>query len=172
MTKTAYEQVFDIVRSFEEGLTCFKLVQLIDKSSTVKQPSALLSQLVKAGLVVKRGYRSNPSTGYSGTVYVATGKQFSKRKQEQRSHTRKRHSPLSAEVKELRRLLSIADVRWAAALERFPDLAIEPALLAGRAKLAEIFRADGNETKAVLAERGKLDESETMHVALVLMLSQ
>lgn len=163
MTKTAYETAFDTFKAFPEGLADFEFSSLLDGTTEKAHSSALLSLFVKEGLADKVGVKVNPATGNNATVYRHNGRDFSQRIHEARAPTRKRRGPFDDEVKQLR--------AWKrAAIERFPELGIEPVILEARAKVASILRVDGgDEAKAAMVECGELDNSDMMRVVIAVL---
>ncbi|NBT78179.1 MAG: hypothetical protein EBT04_06955 [Betaproteobacteria bacterium] len=157
--KTGYERSYDVFAAFPEGLTCYEFVDLLDDPADKENASGRLSQFVKEGLAIKDGHRVRETTGQTSIVYVPTGRAFSERIMEWRETTRKRRRPTDSELVQLR--------KWkAAAIERFPELGTDPAVLAARKKLSEILRKEGNAIKASLVESGDLDDSESMRIVL------
>lgn len=69
---------------------------------------------------------------------------------------------LSAELEALRRWKNDA-------IARFPELGLDPVILAARQRVAAILREEGNPAKAALVERGELDAGETMRIVLSIM---
>lgn len=159
--KSAHEAAFEIFAAFPEGLTCYEFVELMENEADRTNASARLSQYVKEGLAVKEGHRVREATGQSSVVYVPTGRPFSERLIEWREPTRKRKKPTDSELVQLR--------KWkAAAIARFPELAVDPAILKARKRLADILRNEGNVIKANLVENGDLDDCEAMRIVLSL----
>ncbi len=157
-----YEKAFDVFRQFEDGLACFEFVQLFECDSDKQCASARLSQFVLEGLAVKIGSRANPETNNSGVVYVPTGVPYRDRNLEPREPRRKRRGPYESELKALR--------KWKAnAIDRYPELGLDSAILKARAQVASILRMEGNSAKAVMVERGDLDDGETMRIILAMV---
>ena len=161
MEKTAYEKSFDVLKAFPEGLACFEFESLIGDECS-KKSSAVLSLFVKEGLADKSGFKINPDTGHNVAIYAPNGMKFSERTRESRSPIRKRKRPTDQELIDLR--------TWKKdAIARFPELGTSRLVLQARARIAEIYRIDGNPTKAFMVERGDMDEGEAMRVALCIL---
>jgi hypothetical protein len=157
MSITFQERAYDILRQFEDGLTCPEFEALSDTAQDKRNASARLSQFVKEGLAEKAGTRINEKTGQICIVYRATGVPFSKRIVEVRNPKRKRRRPTETELLELR--------AWkAAAIERFPELATSPALIEARQRVAAIFEEQGSPVKATMVRSGEMDDCEMMRV--------
>ena len=156
-TKTTYEEIYNMLSSFEEGLTSHELKLLLGADKIYGNPSAYLSHMVKEGLAYKKGYRPNPDTNMKMTVYFTNGKPFSERK---------------SMVKKSKRLdQELIDLRtWKKnAIARFPELAIDPIVAKAREQVAKIYRDDGNDQKAQMVESGEMDEGDAMKVAISML---
>lgn len=162
MTTTLNERAYNVLKAFPEGLAHFEFIELLDGDLVNINASAVLSWFVTAGLAEKRGQRVNPKTGAPQSVYVPTGQSFRVRQQEKRLSSRGRKGPFEAEVKELR--------KWKAdAIARFPELAVDPIVLRARNRVASILREEGNIEKALMVEKGLLDDGELMRVVISVM---
>lgn len=157
MSITHQERAYDILRQFDEGLTCPELEALVETAQDKRSASARLSQFVKEGLAKKSGYRFNEKTGHNCVVYYATGIPFSDRSLEVREPRRKRKRPTSTELMELRAWKKVA-------IERFPELATSPALIEARKRVAAIFDEQGSPVKAAMVKSGEMDDCEMMRV--------
>lgn len=161
-----HETAFNVFNQFPDGLACFEFIQLMDADTDRRNASARLSQFVNEGLAKKEGVRFNEATGQTSVVYKPTGKPFSERVLENREPTRKRKRPTDQELIDLRRA-NAEHIKWkTAAIARFPELAVAPAIMRARTRLAEILRHEGNVIKAHLVESGDMDDSEAMRIVL------
>lgn len=152
---TQSEQLFDVFKTFPEGLAVHELATLADGINPPPKASALISFFVDQGLAVKSGRKINPATGNNVTIYAPSGKNFADRVICSREPRRKRRGPFESEVKQLR--------AWKlAAIARFPELGIDPAIIKARTHVAKILRDEGNNAKAVMVELGELDGGEMM----------
>jgi hypothetical protein len=159
--KSAYEKTFDILSSFQEGLTCEEL-QSLDTDGGGKKISALLSLMVHEGLAKKAGFKINPETGHNVSIYAPLGTRFDERVREKRAANRKRRRPTDQELLDLREWKRLAIIR-------FPELGVDPMIAKARKQVAEIYRSDGNATKAAMVESGNLDDGDSMRIALAIM---
>lgn len=166
---TNLEAAFNVFSAFPEGLTRFEFVELLDTPEAKRNSSAQLSQFVKEGLAIKDGSRFNPATGQMSSVYMPTGAPFSERVLEARTSSRRRKRSTLDELKNLRK--EVEELRkWkCAAISRFPELAIDPIILAARKRVAAILRSEGCAAKAELIEAGDLDDGDTMRVVRALL---
>jgi len=153
---TKYEQAFNVFATFPEGLTCFEFEQLLDDP---RSTSKMLSLFWQEGLAEKGAKRVNPKTGIAHLSYIPTGVPFSQRITRTQIASSRKSDRADNELIELR--------QWKAeAIKRFPELGLDPLVKKARSTVADIFRREGNQTKAALIESGELDDGDTMRAVL------
>jgi hypothetical protein len=161
---TARQQVIEIIKEMP-GLTASEIRELLSDDQKCFTDSALnyyssrgaLTWTTKpnprAGRKMVRAYSLAPE----GTMPV----QYKRRK--------KASATPAGEVETIRLLREeIAELKaWkAAAITRYPDLAVDPAVLRARKIVADIFAKMGDPREAEHARAGKLDERPIMLAAL------
>lgn len=168
------EHIFNVFAQFPDGLAAYELRDLLDPDTAYQNVSALLSLYVSEGVAEKRGSKINPATGHSCTVYAANGTPYYSRRLIGRDNERGKPTPrkLTDRIVTLQARIDGLEAWKAEAIKRFPELGVDPVILAARKSLAAIMRSEGMGAKAVLIERGELDDGENMRIVVSIMRTQ
>lgn len=166
--KPLVNRLYDAIGQFPEGLVSAECYDLFPEEAGDNKIHAALSAMARCGVLKRDGKRTSPKTGKLSFIYKVDGplSKFSwvegTRPQSSKPPTDKglkfRLDQALAKIEEL--------AKWKEdAVARFPDLAVPPSIVTARAKVAAIYRADGDELKAAAIEAGKHDNTPILRAA-------
>jgi len=154
-------RVLDVLAQFNEGLLASEAKELFPNEGNPNAVYAALSLLKSQGAVKVTGKRISPLSGKLSSVFAATGKPAI-----ELGRARPRKSPTNigmvARLDAANSKIAALEAWQADAIKRFPDLAVDPAVIQARKRVAAMFRADGDSMKADAALSGQMDNTPIM----------
>lgn len=155
-------RVLDVLAQFNEGLLAAETKELFPGEGNPNAVPAALSLLKAAGAVKVIGKRVSPLSGKLCSVFAATGKPLAEPVRS--SPTRKAPTSIGMVARLDAANAKVAELEeWKAdAIKRFPDLAVDPAVIQARKRVAAMFRSDGDSMKADAALSGQMDNTPIM----------
>jgi len=161
-------RLYDAIAQFPEGLTCAELYDLFPDEGYKNAVFAAISAMAKCGVLKRHGERTSPKSGRLVSVYI-TAKPMSEFRwitggAKSKGNVRNLPTPpaIAARLDEANATIATLEAWKADAIKRFPDLAVDPAIITARKKVAALYRADGDNMKASAVIAGQHDHTPIM----------
>jgi len=151
------KRVFDVIAQFPEGIAAHEIKDLLPEDNVGNAIFGTISALKMGGKILTAAKRKNPVTDHWVAAYTINenwnaGAPIMRKPAP---------APIGIQANLDAAKATIAELQaWkAAAIARYPDLAVEPALLEARKRAAAVFKTDGDHLKATAIMAGKHDST-------------
>jgi hypothetical protein len=163
-------RLYEAISQFPEGLTGADCYELFPTEGNRNAVFSALSAMAKCGVLRINGKRPSAKTGKRVSVYV-TGKPVSEFSWllKNRRTVKPTEAGLQMRLDAAHATIKELDAWKADAIARFPDLAVEPALIAARKKVAALFHSEGDKVKANAVLTGLHDATPIVRLAAALI---
>lgn len=161
------KRVYDVIKQFPEGLIAAEIASLFpDEGGTKNLVFSTLNNMKGRKLIKVIGKRVSAETGYKCAVYGVDRAYDESPRSVSRVPTNK---GLQARLDAANAKIAELEAWKSEAIQRFPDLAVGPALVAARKKVAAMFRSEGDSMKADAVMKGQHDNTPIVRLAASLI---